>query len=133
MAEHPNVARCREIYEIIERGNMDQVRALLAEEIVWQVPGRGRFAGPKRGIDEVFAFFEKVGWEASSATFTIKLQDVVADDRHIVTLVHYRHERQDVVFDQDGVELLTLDGDGRIKGFSAFIRDSAAFDEFFGG
>ena len=43
-----------------------------------------------------------------------------------------RVERAEQVFDQDGIELLTLDKDGRISGFSAFIRDSAAFDEFFG-
>ena len=132
MSEHPNAARCREVYAILENGDMDQVRALLAADIVWRVPGRGKFAGAKRGIDEVFAFFEHVGWEASSATFRIELRDVVADDRQMVALVHYHHERAEQVFDQDGVELLTLDDDGRISGFSAFIRDSAAFDEFFG-
>jgi uncharacterized protein len=131
MPEHPNASRCREVYQILEKGDMNQVRALLADDVVWQVPGRGKFAGPKYGIDEVFAFFEQVGWEASSATFSIKLVDVVADDHHMVALVHYHHERGDVVFDQDGIELLTLDADGRISGFSAFIRDSAAFDEFF--
>jgi ketosteroid isomerase-like protein len=131
MAEHPNVARCRAIYEILEHGTMDQTRALLAEDVVWTVPGRGKFGGPKHGIEEVFEFFEHVGWEASSATFTIKLRDVVADDGHIVAFVHYHHERPDKIFDQDGIEYLTLDGEGRINGFSAFIRDSAAFDEFF--
>ena len=95
MTDHPNMARCREIYEILAEGDMDQVRALLAEEIVWQVPGRGKFAGPKCGIDEVFAFFEQVGWETGSATFSIRLRTVVADDHRMVALVHYHHERQD--------------------------------------
>jgi uncharacterized protein len=132
VAEHPNVARCRGLYDIFEHGDMEQLRAQLATEIVWRVPGRGKFAGPKRGIGEVFAFFEQVGWETGSATFSIKLRDVVADARHMVALVHYHHQREDKVFDQDGVEVFTLDADGRIDGFSAFIRDSAAFDEFFG-
>ena len=131
MAEHPNVARCRTIYEILEHGTMDQTRALLADNVVWTVPGRGKFAGSKHGIDEVFDFFQQVGWEASSATFKIQLRDVVADDLHMVALVHYHHERPGKTLDQDGVEYLTLDGDGLISGFSAFIRDSAAFDEFF--
>lgn len=120
------------MYRIFEEGDMDQVRAMLAEDVVWQVPGRGRFAGIKRGVDEVFGFFERVGWEASSATFNIRLDDVVADDSHMVAVVHYHHERNGTVFDQDGIEFLTLDTDGRINGFSAFIRDSTAFDEFFG-
>ncbi|MCA1703250.1 MAG: hypothetical protein LC808_08235, partial [Actinobacteria bacterium] len=62
----------------------------------------------------------------------IKLRDVVADDRHMIALVHYHHERENAIFDQDGIESFTLDSAGRIDGFSAFIRDSAAFDEFFG-
>jgi hypothetical protein len=111
---------------------MDQTRTLLADNVVWTVPGRGKFAGPKHGIDEVFDFFQRVGWEASSATFKIQLRHVVADDEHIVAIVHYHHERPGKIFDQDGIEYLTLDGDGRINAFSAFIRDSAAFDEFFG-
>lgn len=132
MTEHSNAARCREIYRIFEEGDMDQVRALLDEDVVWQVPGRGKFAGVKRGIEEVFAFFERVGWEASSATFSIRLDDVVADDSHMVAMVHYHHERDGTVFDQDGIEILSLGADGLINGFSAFIRDSTAFDEFFG-
>jgi len=131
MTEHPNVARCRDMYEILERGTMDQTRQLLADDVVWTVPGRGKFAGPKKGIDEVFDFFKQVGWEASSATFSIQLRDVVADDGHIVAFVHYHHERPDKIFDQDGIEYFTLDSHGRISEFSAFIRDSSAFDEFF--
>lgn len=133
MTEHPNVARCRHIYEILEHGTMDETRALLAKDVVWTVPGRGKFAGSKHGIDEVFDFFQHVGWEASSATFNIQLRDVVADDSHMVAFVHYHHTRPgQKAFDQDGIEYITLDEEGRIIGFSAFIRDSAAFDEFFG-
>src|SRR5437879_2268106 len=121
MAEHPNAARCRELLDIIDHGTMDQVREILTDDVVWQVPGRGKFAGPKRGIDEVFAFFEHVGWEASSATFRIELRDVVADDDHMVAIVHYHHTKGDQVFDQDGLEIMALDGEGRIKTFSAFI------------
>jgi len=120
------------MYEILDHGTMDQTRALLADNVVWTVPGRGKFAGPKNGIGEVFDFFQQVGWEASSATFSIQLRDVVADDVHIVAFVHYHHERPDKIFDQDGIEYFTLDGQRRISEFSAFIRDSAAFDEFFG-
>src|SRR5262245_22031418 len=122
MTEHRNVARCRSMYELLERGTMDQVRALLADNVGWTVPGRGKFAGPKHGIDEVFSFFEQVGWEVSSAKFSITLRDVVADDEHMVAIVHYHHVRPDMVFDQDGIEYFTLDAMGKISGFSAFIR-----------
>ncbi|MGY4544268.1 hypothetical protein ACVWY0_004212 [Arthrobacter sp. UYNi723] len=57
---------------------------------------------------------------------------VHGEHRHMIAVVHYHHTKGDKVFDQDGLEIMTLDDDGRIKTFSAFIRDSHAFDEFFG-
>ena len=130
--EHPNVARCRRAYELFGSRDADALRHLLAEDIVWNVPGRGKFAGPKRGHDEVFAFLQEVGWEQRETTIDIDLRDIVADDAHMVAIVHYHHERADAVFNQDGVEVFSLDRDGKITAFWAFVHDSAAFDEFFG-
>lgn len=132
MADHPNVARCRRLYELFRAGDAESVRELLADDIVWHVPGRGKFAGPKHGKGEVFAFLEQVGWEQGATTFDIDLRNVVADDEHMVAVVHYHHERGDTVFDQDGLELFSLRPDGKITAFWAFVHDSAAFDEFFG-
>jgi uncharacterized protein len=132
LADHPNVARCRRAYQLFNAGDAEAIRGLLSEDIAWHVPGRGKFAGTKHGHDEVFAFLGQVGWEQGQTTFDIDLREVVADDKHMVAVVHYHHERADAVFDQDGVEVFSLGPDGKITAFWAFVHDSAAFDEFFG-
>lgn len=132
VADHPNVDRCRRMYETFNAGDSGALRAMLSPDITWNVPGRGRLAGPKHGHDELFEFFERVGWQQSETRFHIDLRDVVADDDHMVAVVHFHHERDDAVFDQDGVELYRLAADGRIAEFWAFVHDSRAFDEFFG-
>ena len=132
MTEHPNVALCRRAYEVFNAGDAEAVRELLAEDITWNVPGRGKFAGPKHGPDEVLEFFQQVGWEQRQATFDIAIHDIVADDGHMIAFIHYHHERGDAVFDQDGMEFFSLNPDGTIAAFWAFLQDSAAFDEFFG-
>jgi ketosteroid isomerase-like protein len=40
-------------------GSVDAVVELLAEDIVWHVPGASPIAGDHRGVSEVVAYFEK--------------------------------------------------------------------------
>jgi uncharacterized protein len=40
-------------------GPAEPLRALLADDIVWNVPGRNAIAGEYRGIDEVMAYFAR--------------------------------------------------------------------------
>jgi uncharacterized protein len=40
-------------------GSVDPVAELLAEDIVWHVPGASPIAGDHRGLDEVIAYFER--------------------------------------------------------------------------
>jgi uncharacterized protein len=45
--------------EMYAGGTVEAVAELLAEEIVWHVPGESPIAGDHRGVDEVLAYFEK--------------------------------------------------------------------------
>jgi predicted ester cyclase len=127
--EHPNIPLVRRALDAFNRSDMDDVKAYVAEDIVWHVPGRGRLAGDKRGLDEVIAFFGEAG-VLGTTNFSIDARKMMAGDDFVSMLVHYHHVRGEEVFDQDGVELFRLAG-GKISEFWAFIRDSRAFDEFF--
>ncbi|MBS1880397.1 MAG: nuclear transport factor 2 family protein [Actinobacteria bacterium] len=56
-----DVEAVRELYEAFNAGNLDRVRELFSDDIVWEEP-KGYFvteaAGTTRGIDEVLAIFE---------------------------------------------------------------------------
>jgi len=45
--------------------------------------------------------------------------------------VQWNHSRDGKRFDQRGVERYRMNAEGQIAEFWAFMRDTAAFDEFF--
>ena len=136
MSEHANVALIQRAYKAFMAGNSDAVRHLLADDLVWHIPGRHRFSGDhdKAGImatlEEIVPEMSKSGKPVIS-TFNIELEDVVAGDEWAFARVHWNHTRDDKRFDQRGVEVFRLNAEGRIAEFWAFMRDTAAFDEFF--
>ena len=129
MAERPNAALIRRLYEIGSGGSTDWAAEMMADDIVWHVPGRGNISGPHRGKAAVLAFFTRVipGLEA----FRIEVHDVLATDRHVVALVQYDHRRDGRAFSQLGAEVFHVNEAGRITAFWALIDDTSAFDEFF--
>ncbi len=129
MAEHPNATLIRRLYEIGSDGGTDWAAEAMADDIVWQVPGRGANAGAHRGKEAVLAFFNRVipGLEA----FKIEVHDVLATDRHVVALVRYDHRRGGRAFSQLGAEIFHINEAGKITAFWALIDDTSAFDDFF--
>jgi len=136
MSQHPNVERMRRAYEAFMKGDAETIRELLTDDLVWHVPGRHRFSGDHNKA-EVMALFEEIIPEFNEAgdpvvsTFDIEAEDIVADDRWAFVRAHWNHTRDGKRFDQRGVEVFRLTPDGRIAEFWAFMRDTAAFDEFF--
>lgn len=57
MAEHPNVALVRRGYKAFIDGDLDALRELFADDIVWHNGGRNPLSGDHRGVDEVFSCF----------------------------------------------------------------------------
>lgn len=127
--QHPNIRLVLDGLDAFSRSDMDDIRKYIAEDIVWHVPGRGRLAGDKNGLEEVVAFFGEAG-VLGPTNFSIDPRKTMAGDDFVSMFVHYHHLRGEEVFDQDGVELFRI-ASGKIKEFWAFIRDSRAFDEFF--
>jgi ketosteroid isomerase-like protein len=136
LAEHPNAERFRRLYDAFSNGEVDTIRAALAEDLVWHVPGRHRFSGD-RDKAETMALFEEVVPDFSEtgepimSTFNIEIDSIHASDDWVFMRVHWDHTRNERRFDQHGVEVYRLDSEGRISEFWALMRDTAAFDEFF--
>ncbi|TMK31351.1 MAG: hypothetical protein E6G61_03540 [Actinobacteria bacterium] len=59
MSQHPNVERMRRAYEAFMKGDAEAIRELLADDLVWHVPGRHRFSGDHNKA-EVMALFEEI-------------------------------------------------------------------------
>jgi len=136
MLAHPNVAQIRRAYEALRTGDPDTIRNLLADDLVWHIPGRHRFSGDHNKA-AIMAMYEKTMPEFSKtgrpviSTFSIEVEDVVATDEWAFARVHWNHRRNGKRFDQRGVEVYRLNPAGQIAEFWAFMQDTIAFDDFF--
>jgi ketosteroid isomerase-like protein len=130
MAEHPNVARLKKGYDAFASGDLDTLRDLFADDILWHVPGNNPLAGDYKGQDEVFGFFAKIAQE-TGGTFKLELHDVLANDEHAVALVRLSAERNGKRLDgEPGVNVLHVNAEGKTTEFWGFSQDSAKIDEF---
>jgi ketosteroid isomerase-like protein len=66
-------------------GEMDALRELLSEAVVWHVPGRSAIAGDHRGIEEVLAYFERRR-AMTDATFRVTVHGVTMIGDRVVQL-----------------------------------------------
>lgn len=127
---HPTEELVRRVYEEFAAGDMDGLRSDFDPEIVWHNPGRGAVAGDYRGIDDVLAFFGKVG-EISAGTFTAELRDVLANDAHAVALHVGRAQSGERTLDEINV-LVIHTRQGRVSEVWEHHHDLYAVDEFWG-
>jgi ketosteroid isomerase-like protein len=72
--------------EMYGGGPIEPVAELLAEDIVWRVPGSSPIAGEHRGVDAVLAYFVKRR-ELAGATMRMHPGEILADEEAVVQLV----------------------------------------------
>jgi ketosteroid isomerase-like protein len=72
--------------EMYGGGPIEPVAELLADDIVWRVPGRSPIAGEHRGVDAVLAYFARRR-ELARATMRMHPGEILADEEAVVQLV----------------------------------------------
>jgi len=129
-AQHVNVERTRRAYEAFAKGDMQVVGDMMADNIVWHVPGAGILAGDYRGKDAVFGFFGKLMQE-TGGTFKIDVHDILANGEHSVALVTNSGDRNGKHIEWRAANISHADAEGRMIEFWGFPEDTRAVDEFF--
>ena len=104
---HPDEEAIRHGYAAFSRGDMETLRELFADDIVWRVPGRSPLAGDHKGVDAVLGYFGQT-MELSGGTFEVGVHDVVASDEHTIGLHTARGERAGKRLDDDQVLVFHL-------------------------
>jgi ketosteroid isomerase-like protein len=126
---HPNEERARKGYQAFSSGDMDTLRELIADEIVWHVSGKNPLAGDYRGKDDVFGFFAKTV-EMTNGTLRLEVHDVLANDEHVVALLRSTAEREGKTLDSRGTQVLHVNADGQVTESWLHPEDAYANDEF---
>jgi ketosteroid isomerase-like protein len=129
--EHPNARLIRDFHVAQNRfyagGDQDPVRAMLAPDVAWHVPGRSALAGDYLGRDEVLRYFAGRR-ELAHATFRIAVRHVVADHERAVILAGGQLERNGQTVAWEIVGVFRLDA-GMIAECWVLPYDQQAFDE----
>lgn len=92
MTSTSDAAIVRKFYDAFIGGDMATVHALLADDVVFHVPGTGVNAGSHRGKDEVLGFFAQAH-QATGGSLQLQLHDVLQGERHVAAVATYRARR----------------------------------------
>jgi len=117
MAEHPNAAMVRRVYEAFAKDT----------DIAFHVPGQNQVAGTYQGDDGFSAMIAKV-MQLSEATFREEVHDVLANDEHAVALAIHRLQRNGRAYEYTTAHVWHIH-DGKLTELWEHPGDPQAFDE----
>lgn len=130
MAEHSNAELIRTGYAAFATGDMAVLDTLFSNDVVWTVAGRSPLAGTYTGKADVFGkFFAGLG-ERSGGTLLIDIENVVADDDHVVVLSHHTAANAGRTLDARNVDVYTV-RDGRVIEARSTGFDVYEYDAFY--
>jgi hypothetical protein len=128
MADHPNVATFRSIYAAFTSGDMATLATFFDEGVVWHTPGRHPLAGTYEGRAATLASFAEE-FELSGGTYGVEVRNVLANDDHIVALLHATADREGKRLDQDYAIVFEVRG-GKVRVAWEVWKDQPAVDDF---
>ena len=68
MSEDRNIEAIQGLFAAFREKDMEGVRRLLADDVIFHIPGKSPMSGDYRGFEQVTGFFRKTG-ELSGGTF----------------------------------------------------------------
>ena len=128
MGNQEDAAVVRRGYEAFNSGDIETLKDLFAPDAVYHVGGSGGLAGDKQGRDAIMAYFGEL-FSRSGGTAKVDLQDVIAGERHTVSLQTAQAQRNGVSMEQNGVLVFTL-SEGKVTEVNEFQDDTAKASEF---
>ena len=123
-----DIALLRKGYDAFAAGDLDTIRGLLDDNVIWHVGGRSPLSGDYKGIDEVFGFFAKIA-ETSGGTFKVELHDVLSNGEHTVALARNTAQREGKSLSDNNVAVYHVSG-GKVTEAWFHPGDAYAVDEF---
>lgn len=126
--EHPNVTAYRRTADAFRARDFDAIRSLVAEDVVWHVPGRHSMAGEIRGRDELVAWLGRLG----ELGFTLREHDVFGNDEHVCALSYMGVRRPGVVIEIPVTSVFHFRAGRQVERWF-YSDDAAAWNAIFDG
>ena len=125
-----NAELIQRAYQAFSRGDLATVFGILGQDITWHVPGSSPLSGDYKGHEQVGAFFGAT-MELSGGTFTIDVQDILAQRDQVVVLCTVAAERHGQSWSSPEVHVWRMAGDQAVD-FREFQGDEHTEDKFWG-
>ena len=130
MEEHPNGTLVRGLLEAFAAGDVAAMESAFDDDVTWHAPGTNRFSGQFRGRTAAMQRLAQMREAGISTRFDV--HDVIANDEHVVALVHLHVEVADGRrYDQPQVQVAHV-RDGRVAEFWTMNQDQAVLDLLIG-
>ena len=128
MTEHHNAVRIRDGYEAMAKGDPSVLLESLSPDIEWHIPGRHRFAGTYRGIEQLLQHFGELFAVAQEEMSPV---EVVASDQRAFALVDVVARAGELSTGPDrNVHLFEFDDEGKIVAFYQYPCNVHAEEAF---
>ncbi len=129
MPEHPNVQIVRQSYDAFNNGDTEILAQLIAENVVWHVPGRSSIAGDYQGRETTFAYFDRLH-QLTNGTHQTELHVAVGDDEHVISVDHSTARRHSRTYDGNELVVFRFHDRRIVEAWQAFMSPYA-HDAFF--
>lgn len=126
--EHPNALAYLRTAEAFRLGDLDAIASLIAEDVVWHIPGDHPLAGDWAGRGRVLQLLERL----RSIGFTLREHDVFGDDDHVCALSHMGAHRDGLDVETRVVSIFHFRG-GRQTERWIYPDDAVAWNSIFEG
>jgi uncharacterized protein len=125
-AEHPNAKAYRRTADAFRARDFETLRTLVADDVIWHVPGSHPLAGDIRGIDDLVRWLGAV----TALGFWLIEHDVLGNEEHVVALSEMGARRPGVDI-RTRVTSVFHYGAGRQLERWFYPEDAAAWDAIF--
>jgi ketosteroid isomerase-like protein len=126
--EHPNAVAYRRTADAFRAGDLVALRSLIAEDVVWHVPGRHPMAGEVRGLEDLVAWLGRL----RALGFTLREHDVFGNDEHVCALSYMGARRPGTQVEVRVTSVFHYQGGRQVERWM-YPEDMAAWDAIFGG
>ena len=128
MNQHPNSALVTRCYAAFAAGELDRLRDLMADDVVWHEPGRSPIAGDHKGRAGIAGFLRRLQ-TLSGGTLSVELIDVMVNAERAVAVQRVTAQVGERTLDV--IDALDFEiHNGRITEVSVYQQDAYLFDEF---
>jgi ketosteroid isomerase-like protein len=127
---HPNIELVQRYSDTLSKGQVAEVLPFYADDLQLHIPGRSAHSGTFHGKDAVLAYYTRIFQDTEGRFENLGIDDIMASDRHVVSLVRWRVHRHDTALEIDRVVVYRIE-DGKIAEIWVRDWDQYAYDAMF--